>query len=326
MISKKDREQQDELLKTANKHERAIILAYLLAVKNIKSTVDVAELEAIITQGLPLETMTALQQGELLSELTAVKNSIIDTYTTTGNALAKKLDIAGVYFNQVNPELVKIVDTWTNELITNETQAIIESISKAVKDGSIAGINPRVTATNIVNNIGLTTPQQTALANYEKNLRDGSRQALNRALRDKRYDSSVLNSIKNKVDLTDEKIEKMVERYRQRMLKYRAETIARTESLRMVNMANQHLYENAIAEGRIGRNDYKKFWLPKADGRTRHAHLSLPSMNKDGRQINEPFKSIYGNIMYPHDPSAPAKNTVNCRCVTIYRLQPEAFM
>jgi hypothetical protein len=326
MVSKKDQEQQNELLATANRHERAILLAYLLTIQKIKDSINVAELESIITQGLPLGVLPTFEQSNLLAELTAVKNSIIDSYTKAGNALAKKLDSAGIYFNQVNPELVKIVDTWTNDLITNEVQAIIEGISKAVKDGSIAGVNPITTARKIVNNIGLTTPQQTALANYEKNLREGSRQAVNRALRDRRFDSTVLNSIKTKSELTEDKINKMVERYRQRMLKYRAETIARTESLRMVNMANQHLYENALMEGKIKEGDYKKFWLPKADGRTRHAHLTLPSMNKDGRQINEPFQSIYGNIMYPHDPSAPAKNTINCRCCLIYRLQPEAFM
>jgi hypothetical protein len=173
--------------------------------------------------------------------------------------------------------------------------------------------------------IGLSKPQQVALKNYEKQLREGSTQALNRVLRDRRQDAGTLKAIKQGIPLTEEEIAKRVTRYEQRLLKYRAETIARTEALRMTNMANQHIYDNAIEEGRITPNAYKRYWVAANDTRTRDAHVALPSMNKEGRAIDEPFHSPLGMIMYPHDPMASAANTINCRCTLVYSLQMDAF-
>ena len=55
----------------------------------------------------------------------------------------------------------------------------------------------------------------------------------------------------------------------------------------------------------------KKRWLCTLDDKTRDAHALL-----DGKtaEIDEPFDSILGPIMFPGDPDAEPANVYNCRC------------
>ena len=55
----------------------------------------------------------------------------------------------------------------------------------------------------------------------------------------------------------------------------------------------------------------KREWIATNDGRTRHSHRLL-----DGQiaEVDKPFKSELGDIMYPGDPEADPSNVYNCRC------------
>jgi len=55
----------------------------------------------------------------------------------------------------------------------------------------------------------------------------------------------------------------------------------------------------------------KKRWLATLDSHTRDAHADLDGKEAD---IDEPFNSILGPIMYPGDPDAVPANVYNCRC------------
>lgn len=59
----------------------------------------------------------------------------------------------------------------------------------------------------------------------------------------------------------------------------------------------------------------EKEWSATHDGKTRNAHQDLDGQKAE---VNEPFKSILGDIMYPGDMSADPANVYNCRC-TIYQ-------
>lgn len=59
----------------------------------------------------------------------------------------------------------------------------------------------------------------------------------------------------------------------------------------------------------------KKVWLAVDDERTREAHSDLDGQTAE---IDEPFDSILGEIMYPGDPSADDANVWNCRCALGY--------
>jgi len=70
-----------------------------------------------------------------------------------------------------------------------------------------------------------------------------------------------------------------------------------------------HAETRAAADGIF----MKKEWIATFDMRTRHAHALL-----DGQlaEVKKPFKSEFGDIMYPGDLTAHPSNTYNCRCTT----------
>lgn len=61
--------------------------------------------------------------------------------------------------------------------------------------------------------------------------------------------------------------------------------------------------------------EVKKKWLATLDDRTRDAHAYLDG---EEAEVDEPFHSILGNIMYPGDPTADPANVYNCRCTLVY--------
>lgn len=62
----------------------------------------------------------------------------------------------------------------------------------------------------------------------------------------------------------------------------------------------------------------QKEWLATLDDKTRDSHAELNGQKAD---INEPFHSSLGDIMYPGDPSAEPSNFYNCRCTLTYDIQ-----
>lgn len=55
----------------------------------------------------------------------------------------------------------------------------------------------------------------------------------------------------------------------------------------------------------------QKRWMAILDDRTRDAHAALDGQVRD---VEEPFDSLLGPIMYPGDPDAEPANVWNCRC------------
>ena len=62
----------------------------------------------------------------------------------------------------------------------------------------------------------------------------------------------------------------------------------------------------------------QKEWLATLDDKTRDSHAELNGQKAD---INEPFHSSLGDIMYPGDPSAEPSNFYNCRCTLTYDIK-----
>jgi len=55
----------------------------------------------------------------------------------------------------------------------------------------------------------------------------------------------------------------------------------------------------------------KKEWIATLDSRTRDSHQHLDGQTAE---VDEPFSSILGDIMFPGDPDAEPANVWNCRC------------
>ena len=85
---------------------------------------------------------------------------------------------------------------------------------------------------------------------------------------------------------------------------------ARTSVTSAECKGRQDSYIRATNDGII----LKREWIATNDGRTRHSHRLL-----DGQiaEVDKPFKSELGDIMYPGDPEADPSNVYNCRCTIV---------
>lgn len=208
------------------------------------------------------------------------------------------------------------------QFIREITRAQREVIRKAMSEALNSGMGYVEASRLFKNEIGLTAFQQNAVRNYRRLLERNSGQALTRVLRDRRYDPSISRAIRTGSPLSTGQIDKMSERYRQRMLAMRAETIARTEGQAAVNAARHHSTSQMLQKAGIQESDMERKWHTIIDGRERATHHA---MNGQVRGMSEKFKSPSGaQLLYPGDRSAPAAEVINCRCVLETRFKPEA--
>lgn len=92
---------------------------------------------------------------------------------------------------------------------------------------------------------------------------------------------------------------------------YRAETIARTETVGGFNAAS-HIAA-ARSDVAVARE-----WMSASDDRVRDSHVALNGYRTQG------MADAYPNgCLHPGDPMGPPEETVNCRCVEVYVLDDE---
>lgn len=91
--------------------------------------------------------------------------------------------------------------------------------------------------------------------------------------------------------------------------RFRARVIARTEVHTAANAASLE-----AANATRVRN-LKREWLAVEDERTRSSHMDADG---DIVAIDEPFQVGEAKLMFPGDPSGPAKEVINCRCATAF--------
>ena len=175
------------------------------------------------------------------------------------------------------------------------------------------GEDPRVQARILRDSIGLTERQARAVGNYRRLLLQRDAEALQRKLRDRRFDSSVRAHVRGDRTLTRAQIDRMVTRYRERYVDFRARTIARTETVRAVHEGQEEMLEQLVSSGAVDASQIRREWRTARDERVRPSHVA---MHRQRRRVGETFISGDGNrLRYPGDPSAPPEDTVQCRCV-----------
>lgn len=244
--------------------------------------------------------------------------------TAEAAALAGKLrsrhSYVAISFDPTYPRAADLMRRNTLSFVRGFTGAQRESTRAALTEALRTGAGTVQTARMLRESIGLTETQRRAVENYRSLLEDGDVQALSRDLRDRRFDSSVLRAVEDGEPLGAEKIARMVEQYRNRYLQYRAETIARTETLRVVGQARLEALEQTLEQIELPRSRAVRIWAATQDERTRDTHSEM-----DGQRVglDEPFVTPDGyNLLFPGDGSlgAPASEIVNCRCTEYHEI------
>lgn len=227
-------------------------------------------------------------------------------------------------FNIRNPD----AEAWLSQRSSTQITQILDDqrilIREHLRAGMERGLNPRSVALDLVGRIGangqreggaigLTSIQDQWARNYADELAsDNPLKALERLLRDKRFDAAVKRAAASGQPIPAELRQKMIAAYRNRALRYRAEAIARTEAMAALHEAQQQAIEQAVASGSITKAQVGFVWRTAHDNRVRESHQS---MDGDVVKLGEKFVTGNGNYLeFPGDPNGPVEDIINCRC------------
>lgn len=336
----------DEVEALAASYEKPIADAIVKALEQSGEGIDLDALAQALASG---NLQAALN---LLNINFGPAADAIQNVAWAGGALATDaLKLSGIewHFNRLNPVLIQWLQNYTLGLIRELTDSTREAVRAQLTAGMQAGLNPRTQAQTIKQIVGLTTRQSNAVFNFRKELegfhsktsaggynlgakidrvngaqvfkpddsgnpKDGIRE---RRLRDFRYDGQLQRSMTSGKPLTPAQIDKMVGAYARKYRKFRAEMIARTESMRAVNMGTQEAFRQAVDAGKVSETLVRRFWKVAYDERTCEICQPIPYMNEDGVKLGQPFATPDGATFLP--PMHP-----DCRCHVFIRvLEPQ---
>lgn len=223
-------------------------------------------------------------------------------------------------------------EAWLRDKSSQYVQKIVEDARTLVRNvlfrGVQRGAGPNTVALDIVGRIdpvtkrrtggviGLTPKQDSWVEGLRRDLENLDGRYFSRRLRPSKFDDIVQDAIDAGVPLDKATIDKLVTMYRNNMLRYRGETIGRTEAIAALNRAEQEAILQAVDSGMVKRSAVTRIWDSAGDdGKTRESHLEM-----DGQTVGleEPFTFPDGTkAMFPGDTSldAPAEETINCRCI-----------
>lgn len=304
--------------------ERRFRRVFLDAIQMILDEATLSNIADLLENGRLEEALDAVDRAAVL-----LGNQYGDSLSESARATAAWLSTdaltVAVSFDQTNVRAVEMIQRNRLRLIREFSAEQRAAVRTAISEGIKDGVNPREQARRFRESIGLTERQTRAVANYRRMLQGAGRglpdagDALERKLRDRRFDRTVARAIRDSKPLTKQQVDLMVSRYRDRYIKYRAEVIGRTEALRSVHQGTIEMYRQAFEAGAMGEAEVKHKWVAANDKRTRDSHRHL---NGVVRLTGETFPGADGPLKYPGDPDAPASETVQCRCVLSTRLDP----
>lgn len=307
----------DKLVAAMEPKFRARFLAVVATIKDQMSLEQIAKLlqAGLIDEALVTAEVAALRMSSTFTE------AFIISGDATAVVLGDALNII-VEFDHLNRGALDVMTRNKLRLVEGFMEEQKAATREALIDGIQRGLNPIEQARNFRDSIGLTQYQQQIVNNYRRQLEALDRDLFDRALRDKRFDSTVRRAIENGTPLSQAQINHMVQRYTDKWVKYRSEVIARTESLRSVHAGNNEMYRQAVERGDLDGNDLVRTWDTSGRANVRDSHRA---MHGQQRKMGELFLSGNGNALeYPGDDRAPASDTAQCVCAVTTRFSNAA--
>jgi hypothetical protein len=293
---------------------------FLDAIKAIRGTVKEAKLRAALETGnidtvmevLGLDRALGPIEPGLLKPLEATAREAGGAALDATPAIADAVrgGQLAMRFDAINPHTVQSVRTYGFNLIRQVSDDTRDGIRAIVANAMEFGGHPSEQARQIRSLIGLTENQADAVANFRRLLEARDPEALTRGLRDRRFDSTLLRVLGDEGvdDLSAEQIDRMVERYASRMLDFRANTIARTETISAARIGTQNAWVQATENGLLDRADVRQGWMVTPDDRLCIYCAAVPALNPDGVRLGEQFITPLGPV------DGPTLHP-QCRCI-----------
>lgn len=274
----------DRLVRLRAKVEALISRQFLAAMTLLDEASTDEELLTLLNTGRTDEALAPL--GAAVATLGAL---FVDNYMTAGKEAADWLSAAlaaPFVFNPLDDRAIQEMQRRQIEIIDGFTNAQERASTDAVMAGILAGDTPEGLVRRFKRSLGLTPRQSQEL--------EGVRRA------------ALANDVK------PAQIETALDRHARAQRRQRAGVVGRVEAQRAVQAGNAEAYWQALAAGILTDDQVRRVWNTIDDDRRRPHHGTMEGQE---RGITEFFTSGLGNaLMFPGDPSAPAEDTLECRC------------
>lgn len=307
--------------------------AFIAAIQSAAGQVSIPDLIAALDAGDIAAAVEVLRLNQAL--LFPLDDAIRSTYLA-GAALAAPIApkaIAGTFsFDGRNPR----AEAWIGQIGARLIQGIVSETLDASRVAMLAGLadgrSTRSIALDITGRLdaatgrriggilGLTVEQTDWVirARAELGNPDAMANYLTRKLRDRRFDKIARDAIATGKPVSAADREKMAAAYKDRVLKYRGQVIAKNEVF-TAQAAGRDEAMRQIGE----RADVEKVtvrWQHNLSQNPRPDHVDM-----DGTVINlgETFDFPDAQMKHPHDPAGGAAHSIGCRCIAVYRVVPK---
>lgn len=211
-------------------------------------------------------------------------------------------------------------------------------IRKYLQEGMSKGLNPQAVTLNLIGRINpqtfkreggiisLSNQQKQEIKTIHSYLLNFDNRYFDVEMRDKRFDRSVRKSIRNKIPLAKEKIDKILNSIENLILRRDVGIVVHDEVFKAIAKSEYDSILKLINEGEITKDMVTKWWSDSGDEKTRESHKELGKRYDKAHAIpfDEPFITESGaKLMYPHDDTlgAPQEEISGCRCKCQYYIE-----
>lgn len=266
--------------------------AFLDAIQRIRGTIQEQELRDALERGDIEGALRALDlenrmRTQLNANMTAPLEDVLLAAGRAAPALIKppRGGQITMRFDVTNPKVAQFIRDYDFSLIRQISQESRDAVRDVVLNAVRFGGHPvRDQAKQIMQVVGLTTRQANAVGNYRSALEEEGREG--------------------------DQVDRMVDAYQNRVLRQRANNIARTETIRASNAGQTMAWDQAADKGLLNRGSMRRQWLVTPDDRLCVFCAAVPALNPGGQPIGGMFTTPLGPVAYP--PLHP-----QCRCATV---------
>ncbi|MGL5737221.1 MAG: hypothetical protein ACRCYS_20375 [Beijerinckiaceae bacterium] len=339
-----------EIREALAKLEPKVARAFLDAIGTIRKAADPGAIAKLIDVGDIEGAIRAMRfEASLFGPL---DRALEEAYRNGGDAILAALHVVRdpylgtrlvIGFDGRHPRAEKWARDMSSNLIVEIIKEQADMARDVIRQGIVNGVNPRETALEIVGRVNRTTGQReggfvgltgrldpatgkfTGQVGWVQSAREqleGGDYAgyMRRKLRNGTFDRTIAKAERDGKPLTKSQIDKIIRGYERKVLKYRGDNIARTETITALRAGRQEGFQQLVDSGAVSDRQIVRRWRATGDARTRDSHLHMNDLTLTG--LKTPWNVAGSLMMYPGDVSlgADAGQTVNCRCFEEYRI------
>ena len=290
----------------AKQMEPDIAKAFLRTIQQIKDATAISRIEAAIRRrdmagvlnAIPLQEFETQFQADIARTIRDVAEGGAEVAVLPGRITAS--------LNVTNPEVFDFIRAATLNPImkirAESENAIRDALFKAFSEG----IHPYDMARQIRDIVGLTANQWETVDRYrqyfedlaQRGAPDLGKEALYKLKRGRMAQSA---GVIARQGLTQDRIDKLVANYSDRLIRERAEGIARTLTIDASNAGQGALWSQAVSDGLLRPQEWEVCWIVADDDRLCPRCRAMEHMRRDI------------NGIYPNGVARPTLHP-NCRC------------